>query len=279
MGPIGVRRSARGHSPGSKVTAAAAVTPKSGPAPKMAPPVALKRSLGLRSACAVIVGNIIGSGIFVSPRGVLTHSGSLGVGLLVWLGAGLASGLGALCYAELGVAIPEAGGDYAYVAEVFGGLTGFLRLWLAVLVVYPTNQAVIALTFASYALQPFAGCAAPPDASVRLLAAACLLLLTWLNSRSSVLAARVQDAFTASKVLALGLIIVTGIVRIALGHSEWLSPSRSFAPWRPYSAGGVALSFLQGSFAYGGWNFLNYVTEELIDPHRTLPRAICIYLT
>ena len=70
------------------------------------------------------IGNIIGSGIFVSPRGVLTHSGSLGVGLLVWLGAGLASGLGALCYAELGVAIPEAGGDYAYVAEVFGGLTG-----------------------------------------------------------------------------------------------------------------------------------------------------------
>uniref|UniRef100_A0A8C5HB37 Solute carrier family 7 member 8b n=1 Tax=Gouania willdenowi TaxID=441366 RepID=A0A8C5HB37_GOUWI len=215
----------------------------------------------------LLTGNIIGSGIFVSPKGVLENASSVGVALIVWLSTGIITAIGALCYAELGVTIPKSGGDYSYILDIFGGLAGFLRLWIAVLVIYPTNQAVIALTFSNYALQPLYPSCLPPDAALRLLAAVCLLLLTWVNCYSVRWATRVQDVFTAGKLFALGLIILLGVVQICKG--------RLFT-FREYDVGLVALSFLQGSFAYGGWNFLNYVTEELVDPYRNLPRAIFI---
>ncbi|XP_050978013.1 large neutral amino acids transporter small subunit 2 isoform X2 [Labeo rohita] len=240
------------------------------------PEVGLKKEIGLLSACGIIVGNIIGSGIFVSPKGVLENSSSVGVALIVWTLSGVITAISALCYAELGVTIPKSGGDYSYVKDIFGGLAGFLRLWIAVLVIYPTNQAVIALTFANYALQPLFPSCFPPERALGLLAAVCLLLLTWINCYSVRWATRVQDVFTTGKLFALFLIIIMGIVQICKGHFYWLEPEHAFHPFQPYNMGRIALAFLQGSFAYAGWNFLNYVTEELIDPYRNLPRAIFI---
>ncbi|XP_077373984.1 asc-type amino acid transporter 1 [Festucalex cinctus] len=238
--------------------------------------VALKKEIGLLSACNIIIGNIIGSGIFISPKGVLEHSGSVGAALLVWLLGGGVAALGSLCYAELGVAIPKSGGDYAYVSEIFGGLLGFLLLWSAVLIMYPTTLAVIALTFSSYVLQPaFAECA-PPYAATRALSAACLLLLTWVNCCSVRMATRIQDVFTVGKLLALGLIITVGLVQIFKGNFEALTPQAVFSTDRTPSVGQMALAFLHASFAFSGWNFLNYVTEEVVDPRRNLPRAIYI---
>uniref|UniRef100_A0A8C2R4B9 Solute carrier family 7 member 8 n=1 Tax=Capra hircus TaxID=9925 RepID=A0A8C2R4B9_CAPHI len=230
--------------------------------------VALKKEIGLVSACAIIVGNIIGSGIFVSPKGVLENAGSVGLALIIWIVTGVITAVGALCYAELGVTIPKSGGDYSYVKDIFGGLAGFLRLWIAVLVIYPTNQAVIALTFSNYVLQPLFPTCFPPESGLRLLAALCLLLLTWVNCSSVRWATRVQDIFTAGKLLALGLIIIMGVVQICKGQYFWLEPKNAFDNFQEPDIGLIALAFLQGSFAYGGWNFLNYVTEELVDPYK-----------
>lgn len=238
--------------------------------------VALKKEIGLVSACGIIVGNIIGSGIFVSPKGVLENAGSVGMALIVWIVTGVITAVGALCYAELGVTIPKSGGDYSYVKDIFGGLAGFLRLWIAVLVIYPTNQAVIALTFSNYVLQPLFPTCFAPESGLRLLAAVCLLLLTWVNCASVRWATRVQDMFTAGKLLALGLIIIMGIVQICKGEYFWLEPKNAFENFQEPDIGLIALAFLQGSFAYGGWNFLNYVTEELVNPYKNLPRAIFI---
>ncbi|XP_033507303.1 large neutral amino acids transporter small subunit 2 isoform X2 [Epinephelus lanceolatus] len=102
------------------------------------------------------------------------------------------------------------------------------------------------------------------------------VLLTWVNCYSVRWATCVQDVFTAGKLLALGLIIIMGVVQICKGHYYWLEPTHAFETFRNYNVGLIALSFLQGSFAYGGWNFLNYVTEELVNPYRNLPRAIFI---
>uniref|UniRef100_A0A5F9DGP7 Solute carrier family 7 member 10 n=1 Tax=Oryctolagus cuniculus TaxID=9986 RepID=A0A5F9DGP7_RABIT len=221
-------------------------------------------------------GNIIGSGIFISPKGVLEHSGSVGLALFVWVLGGGVTALGSLCYAELGVAIPKSGGDYAYVTEIFGGLAGFLLLWSAVLIMYPTSLAVISMTFSNYVLQPVFPNCIPPAAASRVLSMACLMLLTWVNSSSVRWATRIQDVFTGGKLLALSLIIGVGFVQISQGHFEELRPSNAFAFWMTPSVGHLALAFLQGSFAFSGWNFLNYVTEELVDPRKNLPRAIFI---
>uniref|UniRef100_H3APS3 Solute carrier family 7 member 10 n=1 Tax=Latimeria chalumnae TaxID=7897 RepID=H3APS3_LATCH len=220
-------------------------------------------------------GNIIGSGIFISPKGVLEHSGSVGLALIIWVLGGGITILGSLCYAELGVAIPKSGGDYSYVTEVFGGLAGFLLLWSAVLIMYPTSLAVIALTFSNYVLQPVFPDCIPSYHASRVLSTVCLLLLTWVNCSSVRLATRIQDVFTAGKLLALGLIIVIGLVQICREKVFHIIPNLEFK-WMAPSVGQVALAFLQGSFAFSGWNFLNYVTEELVDPRRNLPRAIFI---
>lgn len=136
--------------------------------------VKLKKEVGLHNAVAIIVGVIVGSGIFISPKGVLLEAGSVGLSLTVWSLCGLVSLIGALCYAELGTCILKSGGDYAYIMESFGHLPAFLYLWVALVIIMPTGNAITALTFANYVLQPlFPDCEAPASA-IGFLAALCI---------------------------------------------------------------------------------------------------------
>jgi amino acid transporter len=133
----------------------------------------LKKELGLHNGVAIIVGVIIGSGIFISPKGVLMEAGSVGLSLVVWLFCGLISLVGAICYAELGTMILKSGSDYAYIGVSFGKLPAFLYLWVALVVIIPCGNAIGALTFASYVLEPVFPCG-PPKSAVSLLAALCI---------------------------------------------------------------------------------------------------------
>ena len=132
--------------------------------------VRLKQTLGLHHGVAIIVGGIIGSGIFISPKGVLLEVGSVGGSLVIWTLCGVISLVGAMCYAELGTCILKSGGDYAYIRESLGPLPGFLYLWVALVVIIPTGNAVTALTFAYYILQPIFPTCDPNDIVIRLLA-------------------------------------------------------------------------------------------------------------
>nr|CAB3266330.1 large neutral amino acids transporter small subunit 1 [Phallusia mammillata] len=241
--------------------------------------VVLKQKITLINGCAIIVGTIIGSGIFISPVGVFKEVNSVGLSLIVWAIGGFFSTIGALCYAELGTTIVKSGGDYAYIREFYGPLPAFLRLWIALLIIRPTSQAAIALTFSTYLVQPFfPNCAElMPESSVRLFAAVCLIVLSFVNCMSVRGATRVQDVFTAAKLFALAIIVIIGIVQICQGSYEYLTPEKAFEGTTS-DIGKIVIAFYNSLYAYGGWNYLNFVTEEMKDPYKNLPRAIMISL-
>lgn len=169
--------------------------------------------------------------------------------------------------------IPKSGGDYAYINEAFGPLPGFLYLWSALLIIMPAGNAIISLTFANYILQPLYPECEPDMNSIRLIAALVICLLTFINCSNVKSATTVQDIFTAAKVLALIVIVVSGVVWAGMGNIMNL---RNPMENTMYSLGELSLSFYSGIFSYAGWNYLNFVTEELKDPNKNLPRAIYI---
>lgn len=241
-------------------------------------PVRLERRLSVWNGVAIIIGVIVGSGIFVSPTGVLAESGSMGAALLVWGICGLLSLMGALCMAELGTSIADSGGDYSYIKMAYGPCLSFLYLWVTVLIILPCSNAVAALTFATYVIQPFYDGCDPPAQPVRLLALSIILILVWVNCYSVDWSIKLQNSFTLTKVLALALIISFGFYYISAGKAEKLT---NLDLWfnAPLTLAGFASAVYSGLYSYAGWNCLNFVTEELKDPVKNMPRALVISIT
>ncbi|KAF5307982.1 hypothetical protein FQR65_LT06550 [Abscondita terminalis] len=236
--------------------------------------ITLKPKMSLMNGITVIVGSIIGSGIFVSPAGVLKHTGSVNVSLIVWTVSGVFSMIGAYCYAELGTMIRKSGADYAYIMETFGPFLAFIRLWIECMIVRPCSQAIVALTFSVYVMKPFFPECQPPEDAARLLAVCCICVLTFVNCYDVKWATRVQDIFTYAKLLALFIIIAAGGYQLINGQTEHFSFINTKT-----EVTSLALSFYSGLFAYNGWNYLNFIIEELKDPVRNLPLAIAISCT
>lgn len=263
----------------------AAAVARGAPAPNDA--VNLERRVGLISGVALIVGTMIGSGIFVSPKGLLERTGSVGLSLVIWAACGLLSLLGSLAYAELGTLVSESGGEHAYYMQAFapnekrktwwGQIPAFLFAWVSVFLLKPSSLAIICLTCSEYFVRIFAASTdcLPPQEAVKIIACCVIILITFINSYSVTLATKVQNIFTAAKLLAILIIVVGGSVRLIQGNTQYLATGFQGST---SSFGDIATAFYSGLWAYDGWNNLNYVTEELKKPYTNLPRAIIIGL-
>ncbi|KAM6943515.1 b(0,+)-type amino acid transporter 1 [Xenentodon cancila] len=233
----------------------------------------LQKEIGLLSGICMIVGTMIGSGIFISPKSVLLYSGAVGPCLLIWTACGVLSTLGALCYAELGTMITKSGGEYSYLKEAFGSIVAYLYSWTTVMVLKPSSFAITTLSFAEYASAPFFTGCSPPVVVVKSLSAVAIIVIVTVNCLSVKLASYVQNVFTGAKLVIILVIVVAGIVLLAQGNTETLSNAFEGSTT---SAGAIGLAFYNGLWAYDGWNQLNFITEELKDPYRILPLAILI---
>lgn len=133
--------------------------------------VELKKQITLLQGVAIIIGIIIGSGIFVSPVGILSHVRSVGMSMVMWVICGIYNTLCALCYAELGASIPQSGGEYMYIKKAFGDFPAFICLWINFLLICPVGIAAACLIFSTYLIKPIFPDCDPPQSAVRLIAA------------------------------------------------------------------------------------------------------------
>lgn len=228
----------------------------------------LRRTLGFTDLLLLTLGTVIGSGIFIVPGVVLRQTnGFLGVALLVWIIGGVVSFLGALTYAELGAATPEAGGLYAYIRDAFGPLPAFLYGWASILVIASGSVATLAVAFSNY----FSQFVALSPVAAKVVSVAVIIVITIVNIRGTKLSAVVENATTTIKVAAL---IFIGLGLAFLGHG-W---SNTGAVWPSGMSSSVFTGFGVATigvlWAYEGWQYVTFAAGETRDPQRVFPRAI-----
>ena len=229
--------------------------------------VGYARRIGLFSGTMLVVGGIIGSGIFLNPAIVAQRVGSARLIMLTWLiGAGVAL-LGAFIFAELGARRPAAGGGYVYLRDAFGALPAFLYGWALLLAIATGAAAAVAVTFANYASPLWGlGPAAEPW-----LAAGAIALLSAINIVGVRPGTLTQNVFTLLKLAAIIVLVIGAVVGPAPAASA-LPLAHATTPL--VVAIGTAL--VPVLFAYGGWQQTNFVAEEMVDVERNLPRALII---
>lgn len=235
--------------------------------------VRVKERIGLAGGISFIMGMIIGSGIFISPKGALQNSGSVGMCLIIWTLCGLLSTILALVYAELGVLLPKSGGDYAIIKTGIGSIPAFLVSWTQCIVTSSAGRTVQALVFADYVCAPIFGKCGVSDSIRKTVAAAQILILAITNSISVRLVASLQGLFTFLKVVVLVIITVGGFIHMVQGMVENFDDSFQDTKTDVTS---LSLAIYSCMWAYSGYKNLNEIAEELIQPKENIPKAIII---
>ncbi len=231
--------------------------------------MAFRRVLRPFDATMVVIGGIIGSGIFINPRLVAQALDSTLLVLTAWIVGGLVALCGAFAYAELGARFPKAGGQYVYLKEAWHPLAGFLYVWALLLIIETGAMAAVAIIFAEYLLR-FLG----RDTALALpLAIAALVAVSAINYVGVKPGSRVLNLFVVLKVAALAVLIGIGAL-LPNASAGWLSDTRAAGA----GGGGTLIAFgaalIPILFAYGGWQNANYIAEEIEAPERNLPRSL-----
>jgi basic amino acid/polyamine antiporter, APA family len=248
--------------------------------------VELERALGVWSTVAIVVGTIIGSGIFLVPKTMVENTGSPGMVFFVWIFGGLLSLAGALTYAELAAAMPQAGGEYIYLREAYGPMFGFVYGWTQLWVAKSGSVATLATGFFYYFANfypvleqpwfhipvPLGQGGAPLEIRYgQLLAIVVILFLGWVNYFGVRVGGNIQVAITVLKLGLIGGLVVAGL-SAGVGSTANLSTSI------PSTAGiaGFFAALVAALWAYDGWNNVAMVASEVKNPQRNLPIALTL---
>jgi amino acid transporter len=230
--------------------------------------IAPKKELSLFDSTSIIVGIIIGAGIYQMAPDIARGSHSWWGVLAIWLVGGLLSLFGAIGYAELATAYPQEGGDYVYLSRAYGKWAGFLFGWIQLAIVRPGDIAVMAFAFATYIRaigDPLAGYGIPH--SQRIYAAAATIVLTIINILGVKEGKWTQNILTTVK--ALGLLAIVGVAAMS-------PPAKAGPTTEAFGSLPMSLALIFVLFTYGGWNEMAYVAAEVKNPRRNIVRALVL---
>jgi basic amino acid/polyamine antiporter, APA family len=222
------------------------------------------RRLGPWAATAMVVANVVGVGIFLTPATMLRTMGSPASATAIWLGMGLLSAAGALCYAELATRFPRAGGGYVFLREGFGPKAAFVHGWISLLVVDPGLTAALALGLSQYLLALMGAPPAwGPAAAMGAIVSFGAVTLVGIGA-----SAALMKWTAAAKLFAVGVLVAATLMR------EEPTPVDQAAALAAPGADAVAASVMAAFFAFGGWWELGRMAGEVAEPRRTMPRAL-----
>uniref|UniRef100_A0A0K0DZF7 Amino acid permease/ SLC12A domain-containing protein n=1 Tax=Strongyloides stercoralis TaxID=6248 RepID=A0A0K0DZF7_STRER len=230
--------------------------------------------MGLFGAISYIIGNIVGSGIFITPTGILQSANSIGTSIIIWIASAFCSTLGAFNYVELGTSIRESGCDFSYITYVKWYPIAFSFMFVGCVIIYPATLAVQALAFSTYIFKGFGICTTGNYVYAEKLLGFCLMwLLMFLNFFSiKKVVSKFQIGASISKILTSAIIIVTGFYYLIFkkGYENFKNPFQG----KPITGGGLVTSMFSGLYSYDGWDILNFGLGEVDNPKRTMPLAI-----
>ena len=248
----------------------------------------LVRGLGLLDATTLIVGSVIGSGIFIAPSIMAGHVQSPGLLMGLWIVGGLLTLFGALAYGELAAAMPHAGGQYVFLSRIFGPLPGFLYGWTLLLAINTGFIAAVAVAFAKY-LGVFVPAVSEMSvlfsvgpvkfSTAQAVGLVVIAVLTWLNVTGLRSGALVQNVFTIAKVAAIAVLVVLAVV-LGKGSLSNFQPIASVALGPEgvklglFAALAVAMS--KALFSYDAWNSVTFAAEEMREPEKNLVRSLAL---
>jgi APA family basic amino acid/polyamine antiporter len=229
----------------------------------------LARRLGLFDATMLVMGGIVGSGIFINPYVVAQQVHTPALILGAWVVGGVIALAGAFIYSELAQRLPAVGGQYAYLREAYHPLFGFLYGWTLLLVIQTGGMAAVTVTFARYFLELTGS-----RTSEAVVAVVALALLTILNCLGVKTGSTVQSALMVTKIAAIGFLVACGLLFVHAPPLKWIPIADRPASFRLLSEFGAAM--VPVLFAYGGWQTTPFVAGELRNPRRDLPRGLLV---
>jgi len=223
-----------------------------------------------RTAAAVIIANMVGTGVFTSLGFQVADIQSVFALMMLWIIGGIASLCGAATYAELGAALPRSGGEYNFLGRIYHPVAGFISGWVSTVIGFAAPIAAVSLAFGKYTTAALPGTYGP--GIQKGLACALVILVTYIHGKNRNASGKFQFGFTAMKV---GLILAFCLAAfIFLQDPQPISPLPKSGDWNVMTSSAFGVALIYVSYAYTGWNAATYISGELENPQRDLPRVL-----